>query len=252
MLDNLMRMQRPGQALTDYVHFMRQTFDDYNETCELMDGSAAIHPHNLGQLMMRGVSSNGPFGHAKQCVIDAFDTNYLMSADEVMASILHLVQNMDEEVNAMGQPAPYTSAPYDLSAFVAVGRGSNSGRGHIRRGTRGGRGLPNKCTACGSLNHVMSSCTATDDALLKWTLAKRKMIVQKYGTLCGSASAHAALLSDVPTDDVDVTPTLEDCTDEYDDTEVSVPLSFVAFLSSLALGRDLSQFWVVDSASSIN
>jgi hypothetical protein len=55
------------------------------------------------------------------------------------------------------------------------------------------------------------------------------MIVQKYGSLGGSASAHAALMSDVPADDADVMPTLEDCTDEYDDTEVSVPFSFVAF-----------------------
>jgi hypothetical protein len=90
-----------------------------------MDGSAAIHPHNLGQLMMRGVSSNGPFGHAKQCVIDAFDTNYLMSAVEVMASILHLVQNMDEEVNAPGVPdcLPLTHQPLTslrLSRVVAV------------------------------------------------------------------------------------------------------------------------------------
>jgi hypothetical protein len=35
-----MLMQRPGRSLTDYVHFMRQTFDDYNETCQLLDGSA--------------------------------------------------------------------------------------------------------------------------------------------------------------------------------------------------------------------
>jgi hypothetical protein len=37
----------------------------------------------------------------------------------------------------------------------------------------------------------------------------------------------------VPTDDADVMPTLEDCTNEYDDTEVCVPLISVAFSSSL-------------------
>jgi hypothetical protein len=74
---------------------MRQTFDDYNETCQMVDGSAAIHPHNLGLLMMCGISSSGPHGQAKRCVINAFDTNYLLSADEVMASILHLAHNMD-------------------------------------------------------------------------------------------------------------------------------------------------------------
>jgi hypothetical protein len=39
----------------------------------------------------------------------------------------------------------------------------------------------------------------------------------------GSASAHTAMLSDVPSDDADVLPTFEDCKDENYDTEVSVP-----------------------------
>jgi hypothetical protein len=72
-LENLMLRQRPDQSLNDYVHFLRQTFDEYNEACQLVDGSAAIHPHNLGLLMLRGIS--GPFGRAKQCVINAFDTD---------------------------------------------------------------------------------------------------------------------------------------------------------------------------------
>jgi hypothetical protein len=64
-MDNLMVRQRPQQSLSDYVHYMRQTFDDYNETCQIVDGSAAIHPHNLGMLMLRGTSSTGPYGQAK-------------------------------------------------------------------------------------------------------------------------------------------------------------------------------------------
>jgi hypothetical protein len=118
-------------------------------------------------------------------VINAFDTNYLLSTDEVMGSMLHLAHYIDEEVTAPGLPAPDTSAP-PISAFVAAGRGSKSGRGHTPRGTRGGRGLPNKFSACGSLNHILFSCTTSDDALLKCTLAKRKMSVQKYGTPGGS------------------------------------------------------------------
>jgi hypothetical protein len=79
------------------------------------------------------------------------------------------------------------------------------------------------------------------------------MIVQKYGTPGGSATAHAALLNDVTAaDDTDGMPTLEDCTDEYDDTEVSVPFSSVAFSSSLLPGCDLSLLWVIDFAFSIN
>jgi hypothetical protein len=88
--------QHHGQSMSDYVHSIRQTFGDYNETCQMVYGSAAIHPHNLGLLMLRGISSSGPHGQAKQCVINAFDTNYLLSADEVMASILHLAHNMDD------------------------------------------------------------------------------------------------------------------------------------------------------------
>jgi hypothetical protein len=130
-----------------------------------------------------------------------------------MANTLHMAHSMDEEVAAPGLPAPNTSTP-PISAFVAAGRGSNSGRGH---NSRGGRGLPNKCSACGSSDHILSSCTASDDALLKWTLAKRKMIVKKYGTPAGCASAHTAIMRDVPTDDLDTMPTLEECTDEFDD-----------------------------------
>jgi putative protein kinase ArgK-like GTPase of G3E family len=71
---------------------MRQIFDEYNVTCEMIDGYVVIHPHNYGFLMQRGISSTGHLDHAKLCVINAFDTNYLLSADEVMANILHLAQ----------------------------------------------------------------------------------------------------------------------------------------------------------------
>jgi hypothetical protein len=240
LLDNVTVRQRHGQPLSDYVHYMRQTFDDYNETCQMVDGSAAIHPHNLCLLMLRGISSNGPHGQAKQRVVNAVDTDYMLSADEVMASILHLAHNMDED-DAPDTTSPNVSPP-PISAFVVASRGSHSGRSQPPRGPRGGRGLPNKCSACGNLDHILSFCTAPDDALLRWTIAKRKLIIHKFGAPGGSHSAHAALLSDVPTDDSDSPPPLEECTDEYDDTEVSVPSSSVAFSSSLTHGRNLSLF----------
>jgi hypothetical protein len=137
----------------------------------MVDGSAAIHPHNLGLLMLRGISSSGPPGKAKQCVINAFDTDYLLSVDEVMASILHLAHNMDDDP-APDTPAPATS-PHPISAFVVAGRGSHSGRGQPHRNPRGHR--PHKCGVCGTFDHLMSACTATDDAILKLTLAKRKV-----------------------------------------------------------------------------
>jgi hypothetical protein len=114
-----MLMQRLGQSLIGYVYFTRHTFDDYNETCELLDGSVAIHPHNLGLFMLRGTSITGPFGQAKQYVINAFDTDYLLFVDEVKANILHLAHNMDEEACAPGALAPGTSPP-PISTFVTV------------------------------------------------------------------------------------------------------------------------------------
>jgi hypothetical protein len=157
------------------------------------------------------------------CVINAFDTNSLMSVDDVMAIILHLAQNMEEELPEANITAPRWP-PSPIFAFVAVGRGSHGGRSNPSppRGSRGGRGLPNKCSGCGSLDHILSPCTASDDALLKWTLAKRKLIVQKYGQT-NHASAHAALLSDLSHADasppalLDV-PTLEECTDVDEET----------------------------------
>jgi hypothetical protein len=96
--------------MSDYVHSMRHTFDNYNETCQMVDGSAAIHPHNLGLLMLRGSSSSGPHGQAKQCVINAFDTDYQLSTNNVMASILRLAHNMDDD-HAPDTHAPVASTP---------------------------------------------------------------------------------------------------------------------------------------------
>jgi hypothetical protein len=91
---------------------------------------------------------------------------------------------------------------------------------------------------------------------LKWTLAKRTLIDKKYGHN-NTVSVRAALPSDLPHADtfphvpLDV-PTLEECTDVYDDIEVGLSFNSVAFSSSLTLGRDRSNFWVVDSACSID
>jgi hypothetical protein len=106
----------------------------------MTDGSAAIYPHHLGLFILRGISSTGPFGHAKQCAINAFDTNYRMSADEVIASILHMAQSMVEDLPSSDLRALCGSAS-PISAFVGAGCGSQGGRGHGHRGGRGGRGL---------------------------------------------------------------------------------------------------------------
>jgi hypothetical protein len=77
-----------------------------------------------------------------------FDTNYLLSADEMMINILHLAQNMEEELPGPNMVAPPIPAS-PIFAFVAAGRG------HIGRDGRGGRDVPNKYIACGSLDHIM-------------------------------------------------------------------------------------------------
>jgi hypothetical protein len=235
---------------------MRQTFDDYNEVYEMIDGSATIHPHHLGLLKLRGISNNGPFGKAKQCVINAFDTNYLLFADEVMANILHLALNMEDELPGADATVPSKSAS-PIPVFVAARRGSHGGRGNYNRGSCGGRGLPNKCSGCGSLDHILSSYAASDDTLMKWTLAKRKLIAQKnWQPQQHCPRACCPLERPLPRGHLSAYsldfPILEEYTDVYDDTKVSLPSSYVAFFFSLDHGRDISDFWVVDSACSIN
>jgi hypothetical protein len=145
-------------------------------------GSTAIHPYNLDLLILRGISSSGQYGHSnKQCAISAFDTNCLQSADEGMAIILHLARNMEEDLPlcvdfVIAPPCAHASVVF---AFLADGRGPSRGRHHGTRSGRGGRGpLPNKCSACGGMDCILTTCRTSNDALLKWTLAKRRMIVQ--------------------------------------------------------------------------
>jgi hypothetical protein len=81
------------------------------------------------------------------------------------------------------------------------------------------------------------------------------MIIQKYG-VPSNIAARTALPSDAPHDDAPLVhgdePLVQECTDVYDDTKASVPFGSIAFSSSLTHGCDLSQLWVVDSASSTN
>ena len=109
-----------------------------------------------------------------------FDTNYLLSADDMMINILHLAQNMEEELPGPNMVAPPIPAS-PIFAFVAAGRGSRGERGHPTHGGRGGLGLPNKCGACGSPDHIMSSCMASDEAMFKWTVAKQRKMAKARG-----------------------------------------------------------------------
>jgi hypothetical protein len=111
-----------------------------------------------------------------------------------------------------------------------------------------------KCGACGDPNPIWSTCKAPDAYVLRWTLAKRKQIAEKYA----GQPPPTAHLSDCPTDvvsegDAAAEDALEyDMQDEYDDTEVGTSFASVAFTSAAALVADLSKYWVVDSACSVN
>jgi hypothetical protein len=75
LMSNVMLCQRPGLSVIEYEHFMQQSFEVYNGTCHMIDGSAAIHPQTLDFLMLCGISTLCQYGHGKERAINAFDTN---------------------------------------------------------------------------------------------------------------------------------------------------------------------------------
>jgi hypothetical protein len=170
-----------------------------------------------------------------------------MSVDRVMGSILHQAQHLDADVSAKSDTVDSGIA---VNAFLAD------------RKRQGGRGIGGwtadkkkskftmKCGACGDPNHVWSTCKAPDADVLRWTLAKRKHIAEKYA----GQPPPTAHLSDLPADvasegDVADGDALEyDMHDEYDDTS----FASVAFASAAAPVADLYDDWVADSACYVN
>jgi hypothetical protein len=151
LLDRIMVRQAFGQSVSAYVHAVKHHFDELNECLQLKDGYAAIHPHVLALVLFRGLSNVGQYGHAKQCVTNAFDTDFILSADKVMSGIIHQAQNLDADVSVKLDIA---DAGHPVNAFVAD------------RKRQGGRGIGGwtsdkkkskfamKCGACGDPNHV--------------------------------------------------------------------------------------------------
>jgi hypothetical protein len=106
------------------------------------------------------------------------------------------------------------------------------------------------------MDPILSSYTSSDNALLKWTLAKRMMIIHKYGTHVVPASRNAHM-SDVPQSDAEsdapgAGPTELECIDEHDDTEVSTSFCSLALSTTTPPGSYFSQFWVINSPRSVN
>jgi hypothetical protein len=88
----------------------------------------------------------------------------------------------------------------------------------------------------------LSTCKALDADVLRWTLAKRKKIAEKYA----GQPPPTAHLSDLPPyvasegDAADGDALEYDMHDEYDDTEVGRSFASVAFASAAAPVADLS------------
>jgi hypothetical protein len=75
--------------------------------------------------MIRGLSNAGQYGQAKKCVINALDTDLIISADRVMGSIIHQAQNIDAEDNVALDSA---TLGHHLNAFL-TNRNRQGGRG---------------------------------------------------------------------------------------------------------------------------
>jgi hypothetical protein len=184
-------------------------------------------------------------------VINAFDTDFILSADKVMGSIIHQAKNMDADDTVTSDSA---ASGHHVNAFLAD------------RKRQGGRGLGGwtadkkkskfamKCGACGDPNHVWSTCKAPDADVLRWTVAKRKQIAEKYARqpppTAHLSDVHADMAS--VEDATDGEPLDYDMHDECDDTEVSTSFAYVAFASFASSVANLSDYWVVDSACSVN
>jgi hypothetical protein len=104
---------------------VKQHFDELNECLQLKDGSAAIHPRVLAMVMIRGMSNVWQYGQAKQCVNNAFDTDFILSADRVMRSIIHQAQNLNVDISAKPDSA---DLGISVNAFLAD-RKRQGGRG---------------------------------------------------------------------------------------------------------------------------
>jgi hypothetical protein len=69
----LIRVQRPDESLSEFVHNMGQAYDDLNESCLMSDGLVVMLEHFLSIFIVVGMSQEGPYGQGKLCIVNAFD-----------------------------------------------------------------------------------------------------------------------------------------------------------------------------------
>jgi hypothetical protein len=85
-----------------------------------------------------------------------FDTNFIMSADRVMGSIIHQVWNLDAEEHVDSDGATFG---HPINAFFADRkRQGGRGRGNwVENKRHDMTNFSMKCGACGDPNHVSST-----------------------------------------------------------------------------------------------
>ena len=62
----LIRVQRPDESLSDFVHNTRQTYVDLNESWLMADRPVVMPEQFLSLFVLVGMSHEGPYGQAKQ------------------------------------------------------------------------------------------------------------------------------------------------------------------------------------------
>jgi hypothetical protein len=189
----LIRVQRPDESLSDFVHNMRQAHDDMNESCLMDDGHVVMPEQFLSIFMLVGMSLEGPYGQAKQYIVNAFDPTLSLSASEVSQQILRQAYHLDTSAAVVDSTAPL------VSAFFA---GSWP---HRRRSFARGGGKPPvpedhplkqfnvRCNCCGGEDHRGFDYKATAAKVIKWQRHKI-VVLHNYFNRPKTATTH---LSDV-------------------------------------------------------
>jgi hypothetical protein len=123
--------------------------------------------------------------------MNAFDTDFIILADRVTGSIIYQAQT-----STRGKILPQTlllmAIPSTCFLLIASTSGQRVGNERLDI-TR----FPTYCGACSDPNHVRSTFKAPNDSdVLRWTMAKRKQIAEKYA----GQPPPTPHLSDVPVD----------------------------------------------------
>jgi hypothetical protein len=134
MARQIIRVQRLDESLSDFVHNTRHAYDDLDESCLMADGHVVMPEHFLSIFMLVGMSQEGPYGQAKQCIVNAFDPTLSLSASEVLQQFLQQIMRQADHLDTPAAVVDITAPP--ASALLA---GSQP---HRRRSSAIGGGKP--------------------------------------------------------------------------------------------------------------